>query len=66
MNFKIKSINSIYFNDIKINIDSHCKYLGHIISDDLSTNRDIINRQLRSLYPRSNMHTCISCSSDVK
>ncbi len=54
MHFKIKHVNSIYLNGVKINIDSHCKYLGHIVSDDLSHNRDI-NKQLRSLYSRSNM-----------
>ncbi len=49
MHFKINFVNSIYLNGV-----SHCKYLGHIVSDDLSDNKDI-NRQLRSLYSRSNM-----------
>ncbi len=48
MHFKIKPVNSIYLNGVRIMIDSHCKYLGHIVSDELSDNRDI-NRQLRSL-----------------
>ncbi len=38
MHFKIKPINSIYLNGVRIKIDSHCKYLGHIVSDDLSDN----------------------------
>ncbi len=46
MHFKIKTVNSIYLNGVSIKIDSHCKYLGHIVSDHLSDNRDI-NRQLR-------------------
>ncbi len=39
MHFKIKPVNSIYLNGVKI--DSHCKYLGHIVSDDLSYNKGI-------------------------
>ncbi len=54
MHFKIKPVYSIYLNGVRIKIDSHYKYLGHIVSDDLSDNKDI-NRQLRSLYSRSNM-----------
>ncbi len=34
MHFNIKPVNSIYLNDVMIKIDSHCKYLGHIVSDD--------------------------------
>ncbi len=37
MHFKIKPVNSIYINGVMIKIDSHCKYLGHIVSDDLAT-----------------------------
>ncbi len=69
MHFKIKPVNSIYLNRVRIKIDSHCKYLGHIVSDDLSDNRDInINRQLRSLYSRSNMllRTFGACPPNVK
>ncbi len=54
MHFKLKPVNTIYVNGVRIKIDSHCKYLGHIVLDDLSDNRDI-KRQLRSLYSRSNM-----------
>ncbi len=48
-------------------IDSHCKYLGYIVTDDLSDNIDI-NRQLWSLYSRSNMllRTFGSCLPNVK
>ncbi len=46
MQFKIKLVNSIYLNGVRIKIDRHCKYLGHIVSDNLSDNRDN-NRQLR-------------------
>ncbi len=49
MYIKIKPVNLIYLNGVRIKIGSHCKYLGHIVSDDLSDNRDF-NRQLRSLY----------------
>ncbi len=45
MHFKIKPVNIIYLKGVRIAIDSHCKYLGHIVSDDLSDNRDL-NRQL--------------------
>ncbi len=67
MNFKIKPVNSIYLNGVRIKIDSHCTYLGHIVSDGLSDNRDI-NRQLRSLYSRSNMllRTYRACLQNVK
>ncbi len=67
MHFKIKLVNSIYLNGVRIKIDSHCKYLGNIVSDDLSDNRDI-NRQLRSLYYRSNMllRTFGACLPNVK
>ncbi len=41
MYFKIKPINSIYLNGVRLKSDSHCKYLGHIVSDDLSDNKDI-------------------------
>ncbi len=54
MHFKIKPVNSIYLNRVRIKIDIHCRYLWHIVSDHLSDNRDI-NRQLKSLYSRSNM-----------
>ncbi len=54
MHFKIKPVNSIYLNGVRIKIDSHCKYLGHIVSVDLSANRDI-NKQLRSLHSKSYM-----------
>ncbi len=43
----IKSVNSNYLNGVRIKI-------VYIVSDDLSDNRDI-NRQLRSLYSRSNI-----------
>ncbi len=67
MHFKIKPVNSIYLNGVRIKIDSHCKYLGHIVSDDLSDNMDI-NKQLRSLYSRSNMllRTSGECLPNVK
>ncbi len=67
MHFKINPINSIYLSGVRIKIYSHCKYLGHIDSDDLSDNRDI-NRQLRSLYFRSNMllRTFGACLPNVK
>ncbi len=52
MHFKIKPVNSIYLNVVRIKTDSHCKYLGHIVLDDLSDNRDI-NRQFRLFYSRS-------------
>ncbi len=42
MHFKIKYVNSIYLNDVMIKIDSQCKYLGHIVSDDLSDMIDIV------------------------
>ncbi len=29
MHFKIKPVNSIYLNGVRIKIDSYCKYLGH-------------------------------------
>ncbi len=44
MHFKVKPVNSISLNGVRIKIDSHCKYLGHIVSDDLSDNMDI-NKQ---------------------
>ncbi len=44
----------MYLNDVRINIDSHSKYLGHIVANDLSDNRDM-NRQLKTLYSRSKM-----------
>ncbi len=67
MHFKIKPVNIIYLNGVRIAIDSHCKYLGHIVSDDLSDNRDL-NRQLRSVYSRSTilLQTFGACLPNVK
>ncbi len=67
MHFKIKPVNSIYLNGGRIKIDSHCKYVGHIVSDHLSDNRDI-HRHLRSLHSKSNMllQTFGACLSNVK
>ncbi len=67
MHLKIKPVTSIYLNGFRIRIDSHCTYLGHIVSDDLSDNRDI-NTQLRSLYSRSNklLQTFGACFPNVK
>ncbi len=67
MYFKIKPVNSIYLNSIRITIDSHCKYSGHVVSDDLSDSRDI-DTPLRSLYSRFNMllQTFGACLPNVK
>ncbi len=31
MHFKIKLFNSIYLNGVRIKMNCHCKYLGHIV-----------------------------------
>ena len=57
----------ICLNGKPIPVETSCRYLGHIITNNLSDNEDI-KRQLRSFYGRSNMllRTFGSCSYDVK
>ena len=60
--------NALFFlNNKCIKKERSCKYLGHIISDNLTENEDI-RMQIRSLYARSNMliRTFGRCSRNVK
>ena len=64
---KIKPGTSVMMNDTVIKMESACRYLGHMITDDLDDNEDI-KRQLRSFYGKANMllRTFNYCSADVK
>ena len=50
-----------------IPVETSCRYLGHIIANNLNDNEDI-RRQLRCFYGRSNMLLCTfeACSYTVK
>ena len=52
---------------VPIPIETSCRYLGHIITNNLSDNEDK-RRQIRCFYGRSNMllRTFGACSYDVK
>ena len=65
--FKLNPNLSVYMNGVRIIPQQKCKYLGHIICDDLCDNGDI-KRQLRSFYSHSNMllRTFDLCSKAVK
>ena len=57
----------ICLNNVPIPIETSCRYLGHIITNNLSDNENI-RRQLRCCYGRSIMllRTFGACSHDVK
>ena len=61
---RIKPDTSVMMNDTVIKMESSCRYLGHMITDD---NEDI-RRQLRSFYGKANMllRTFNYCSADVE
>ena len=58
---------NICLNDALIPVGTSCRYLGHIIANDLNDNEDI-RRQLRCFYGSSNMllRTFGACSYTVK
>ena len=66
-NFKMKPCLNICLNGAPIPVETSCRYLGHIIANDLNDNEDI-RRQLRCFYGRSNMllRTFGACSYGVK
>ena len=53
-NFKINPCTSIKMNGTLINVECSCKYLGHMITNQLSDNEDI-KGQMRSFYDKANM-----------
>ena len=63
---RIKPGTSVMMNDIVIKMESSCRYLGRIITDDLDDN-EAIKRQLRSFYGNANMllRTFNYCSANV-
>ena len=65
--FKLNPFLRICLNGVPIPNETSCRYLGHIITNNLSDNGDI-RRQLRCFYGRSNMllRTFVACSYDVK
>ena len=65
--FKLNPFLRICLNDVPIPIETSCRYLGHVITNNLSDNKDI-HRQLRCFYGRSNMllRTFGACWYDVK
>ena len=67
INFKMNPCISICLNDAHIPVETSCRYLRHIIANDLNDNEDI-RRQLRCFYGRSNMllRTFGACSYIVK
>ena len=64
---KISPNMHVYMNDKLLKVDVKCRYLGHIMCNDLKDNEDI-KRQLRSFYGKSNMvlRTFGKCSYSVK
>ena len=67
INFKMNPCINICLNGAPIPVETSCRYLGHIIVNDLNDNEDI-RRQLRCFYGRSNMllRTFGACSYTVK
>ena len=67
INFKMSRCMNTCFNGAPIPVETSCRYLGHIIANDLNDNEDI-RRQLRCFFWRSNMllRTFGACSSTVK
>ena len=67
INFKMNPCINICLNGAPIPVETSCRYLGHIIANDLNDNEDI-RRQLRCFYGRSNMllRTFGACSYTVK
>ena len=66
-NFKMNPCASIKMNGTLINEECSCKYLGHMITNQLSDNEDI-KRQIRYFYGKANMllRTFSQCSYHVK
>ena len=58
---------SLFLGEKEIDYTNEVRYLGHIISDDMSDDGDI-RRQIRALYARGNMlkRHFYNCSLDVK
>ena len=52
--FKLNPFLRICLNDVPIPIETSCRYLGHIITNNMSDNEDI-RRQSRCFYGRSKM-----------
>ena len=67
VSFKLNPFLTICLNGVPIPIETSCRYLGHIITNNLSDNEDI-RRQLRCFYGRSNilLRTFVACSYGVK
>lgn len=65
--FKVNPHLVLYMNGSVITPQHSCKYLGHVIYDNLCDNDDI-RRQLRSFYGKSNLllRTFGSCTAEVK
>ena len=65
--FSLNPFLSMCLNDVPIPIETSCRYLGHIITNNLIDNKDI-RRQLGCYYGRSNMLLCTfgACSYNVK
>ena len=57
INFKMNPCMNICLNGEPIPVKMSCRYLGHIIANDLNGNEDI-RRQLGCFYGRSNMLLC--------
>ena len=57
----------VYMNGKQLKVGEQCRYLGHILCNDMTDNEDI-KRQLRSFYGKSNMilRTFGKCSYTVK
>ena len=64
---KTGNVTGIRLGDIALNFTSSYKYLGHIITNDLSDDADI-KEKIGSLYARSNMllRKFHFCSDNVK
>ena len=67
IHFKMNPCLNICLNGAPIPVETSCRYLGHIIANDLNDNEDI-RRQLRGFYGRFNMllRTFGACSYAVK
>ena len=67
INFKMNPCLNICLNGAPIPMETSCRYLGHIIANNLNDNEDI-RRQLRCFYERSDMllRTFGACSYTVK
>ena len=65
--FKVFKFPSLYLNKKALEYISCHKYLGIIISDDMSDDKDI-SRQIRALYIRGNMlcHKFKQCTPEIK